>query len=123
MEILFMAFIIFKYAATAFIIVLVSEIAKRTGKIGALISSLPIVTILVMIWLFAENQSNKKIAEYAYYTFWYVLPTLPMFIILPIMLNKGISFWFSLLTCILTTFVCFVITAYVGKIFGVNLVP
>jgi hypothetical protein len=118
-----MTFIIFKYAATAFIIVLVSEIAKRTGKIGALISSLPIVTILVMMWMFIENQDNKKIAEYAYYTLWYVIPTLPMFGIMPFMLNKGFNFWFSLIICILITFVCFVITACIGKIFGIDLIP
>jgi hypothetical protein len=118
-----MTLIIFKYATTAFIIVLVSEIAKRSGKIGALISSLPTVTILVMIWMFIENQENKKIADYAYYTLWYVLPSLPMFGVMPFMLNRGFSFWFSLIICILVTFICFIITAYVGKIFGVDLIP
>ena len=82
----FMTFIIYKYLITAFIIVFVSEIAKRSDKLGALISSLPLVTILIMIWLYIENQSIEKIANHAYYTFWYVIPTLPMFLIIPYLL-------------------------------------
>lgn len=118
-----MGILIFKYATTAFIIVIVSEIAKRSGKIGAIISSLPIVTILVMIWMFLEKQENKKIAEYAFYTFWYVLPTLPMFLIMPYMLNKGYNFWLTLIACILITATSFIITALICKKCGINLLP
>ena len=115
--------LIVKYATTAFIIVLVSEIAKRTDKLGALIASLPLVTIMVMIWLYIENQGTEKIANHAYYTLWYVIPTLPMFYALPIMLRKGMNFWLTLLISVLITFVCFALTAVVGKKFGVELMP
>ena len=64
-----MAFLIMKYFTTAFVIVLVSEVAKRSDKLGALISSLPFVTIMVMIWLYIEKQGNNKIANHAFYTF------------------------------------------------------
>lgn len=60
-----MIFLITKDAITAFIIVLVSEFAKRSDKLGALISSLPVVTIAVMIWLYIEKQRNVKIANHA----------------------------------------------------------
>ena len=117
-----MPFIILKYLITAFIIVLVSEIAKRSDKVGALISSLPLVTILVLIWLYLENQSIEKIANHAFYTFWYVIPTLPMFLIIPYLLNKGYNFTMSLSISILITFFCFIVTAYIAKLFGINLI-
>ena len=118
-----MALLIAKYAVTAFVIVLVSEIAKRTDKLGALIAALPFVTIMVMIWLYLENQGTEKIANHAYYTFWYVIPTLPMFITMPIMLRKGMNFWLTLVISIAMTCACFALTIIVGKKFGVDLIP
>lgn len=118
-----MSYLITKYALTALIIVLVSEVAKRADRLGALIASLPLVTVLAMIWLYVEKQSSEKIANHAYYTFWYVLPTLPMFLLMPWMLRKGFGFWWSLSGGILLTFACFVLFAWLGKRFGVNLMP
>ena len=118
-----MATLIAKYALTAFIIVLVSEVAKRTDKVGALIASLPFVTIMVMIWLYVENQGTEKIANHAYYTFWYVIPTMPMFIAMPVMLRKGVNFWLTLVLSIGITLVCFVLTALIVKKFGIDLIP
>src|SRR3989338_2375431 len=115
--------LITKYAVTAFMIVLVSEVAKRTDRLGALIASLPLVTILVMVWLHLEKQGNQKIGNHAYYTFWYVLPTLPMFLVMPWLMAKGVNFWVSLGICALVTFGCFVLTALVTRRFGVNLLP
>jgi len=118
-----MLMLVIKYAVTALLIVLVSEVAKRSDKFGALISSLPIVTILVMIWLHAERQGSRKIGNHAYYTFWYVLPTLPMFLVMPWLMTKGMNFWLALGLCALVTMVSFVVTALLAKRFGVNLIP
>ncbi len=118
-----MTWLIGKYAITAFIIVLVSEVAKRSDKLGALISSLPFVTILAMIWLYLEKQGTAKIGNHAYYTFWYVLPTLPMFLVMPWLLQKGVNFWLSLGICALVTFACFVLAAMIARRFGVSLIP
>ena len=112
-----------KYALTAFVIVLVSEIAKRSDKLGALISSLPFVTILVMVWLYLEKQGKEKIANHAYYTFWYVIPTLPMFLLMPWLMGKGLNFWASLAICALATFGCFILTVVIARRFGVDLIP
>lgn len=116
-----MGLLITKYAVTAFVIVIVSEVAKRSDKLGALISSLPFVTIMVMIWLYIEKQGSQKIASHAYYTFWYVLPTLPMFWVMPRLLAKGMHFWAALGICIGITFLCFIFAAVAAKRFGVNL--
>ncbi|HJO93248.1 MAG TPA: DUF3147 family protein [Victivallales bacterium] len=84
---------------------------------------MPIVTIMVMIWLCFENQSSEKIATYAFYTFWYVMPTIPMFLLLPYLLSKGINFWLTLLFSLIVTIIFFIITAWISKKFGVNLIP
>lgn len=83
-----MPFLIFKYVITAAIIVVASEIAKRSDKIGALIISLPLMTLMTLVWLFVEKQADSKIANHAWYTFWYVIPTLPMFLVFPWLLQR-----------------------------------
>ena len=118
-----MTLLVIKYALTSFVIVLVSELAKRSDRVGALISSLPFVTVLVMIWLHVEKQGSQKIGNHAYYTFWYVLPTLPMFLVMPWLMAKGINFRVSLALCVLVTFICFILTALVARRFGVQLFP
>ncbi|AFM14080.1 DUF3147 family protein [Turneriella parva] len=115
-----MSFILFKYAVTAGFIVLASEIAKRSDKFGALILALPLMTILTLFWLSAENQSEEKIANHAYYTFWYVIPTLPLFLLFPILLR---SFGFSLAMVLFTigTVLSFVICSMIFRKFGIDL--
>ena len=101
-----MAWIITKYFLTAAVVVLVSELAKRSDKLGGFVAALPLVTILALIWLYVENQPQQKIANHAWYTFWYVVPTLPMFLAFPVLLPR-IGFWPTLLACVLITVVCF----------------
>jgi hypothetical protein len=110
-----------KYLITAAVVVLVSEVAKRSDRAGAIIASLPLVTVLTLIWLHVERQPTGKIANHAYYTFWYVLPTLPMFLLFPWLMGR-IGFWPSLLASAIVTAVCFVALALVMKRFGVGLI-
>ena len=98
-----MGWLITKYLVTAAVVVLVSEAAKRSDRLGGLLGALPMVTLLALIWLYVEHQPQQKIANHAWYTFWYVLPTLPMFLIFPAMLRHGVGFWPALLVgCVLT---------------------
>ncbi len=115
-----MAWIISKYFITAAVVVIVSELAKRSDKLGALIAALPLVTVLTLIWLYVENQPVEKIANHAWYTFWYVVPTLPMFLIFPTLLPKY-GFWLTLLACILITMISFGVFAYIMRHFGIDL--
>ncbi|MCX6876722.1 MAG: DUF3147 family protein [Verrucomicrobia bacterium] len=118
-----MLMLVIKYAVTAAVVVLVSEVAKRSDKVGALVASLPFVTIMVMIWLHVEKQGSQKIGSHAYYTFWYVLPTLPMFLVMPWLMSKGLNFWLALAICAAVTMVSFAVTALLAKRLGVNLMP
>jgi hypothetical protein len=85
------------------IIAIVSEVAKRNPAIGALILSLPLISILAFIWLWRDTGDTDGIASLAQSTFWFVLPTLPMFLVLPALLRGGMGFWPALgLSCLLT---------------------
>ena len=115
-----MTYLIIKYFITAAVVVLVSEFAKSSDKLGGLIAALPLVTVLTLIWLFVEKQPTTKIANHAYYTFWYVIPTLPMFLLFPSLLPK-FGFWPTLISCIVMTLVIFYVYAVVLKNFGIDL--
>ncbi|PPC97266.1 MAG: hypothetical protein CTY35_07565 [Methylotenera sp.] len=115
-----MSWIITKYLLTAGVVVIVSELAKRSDKLGGFIAALPLVTILALIWLYIEQQPQEKIANHAWYTFWYVIPTLPMFLVFPILLPK-LGFWLSLLACIVITITCFGFFTVLVRRFGIDL--
>jgi len=115
-----MAWLITKYLVTAAVVVLVSEAAKRSDRLGGLLGALPMVTILALIWLYLEHQSSQKIANHAWYTFWYVLPTLPMFLVFPALLPR-LGFWFTLLACAAITVACFGLFALAVRRFGIEL--
>ena len=111
---------IIKYIVTAAAVVLVSEFAKASDKLGGLVAALPLITVLTLIWLYIEKQPTTKIANHAYYTFWYVIPTLPMFLLFPYLLPK-FGFWPTLLSCIVMTLIIFYIYAIVLKNLGIDL--
>ncbi len=115
-----MLYLISKYLITAGMVVLISELAKKSDRLGALVASLPLVTILTLIWLFVEGQSDTKISNHAYYTFWYVIPTLPMFILFPYFMSR-FGFVLTLIISIVLTIVTFVLFAAVVKRFGIEL--
>lgn len=115
-----MTWLIIKYLLTSAIVVGVSEFAKRSDRVGALIAALPLVTVLALIWLHVENQPQAKIANHAWYTFWYVVPTLPMFLAFPALLGR-IGFWPTLIASVVLTIVCFTVFALVVRRFGIEL--
>lgn len=115
-----MVWIITKYLLTAAVVVLVSEVAKRSDRLGGLIAALPLVTVSALIWLHIENQPQQKIANLSWYTFWYVLPTLPMFLTFPLLLPR-LGFWPALLSSIFITIICFSLFAFIVRRFGIDL--
>jgi len=115
-----MAWLIAKYLTTAAVVVLVSELAKRSDKLGAFVAALPLVTLLALIWLHLERQPETKIANHAWYTFWYVAPTLPMFLAFPFLLPR-LGFWPTLLVSVVITVVCFGLFAFTVRRFGIEL--
>lgn len=108
-----------KLLFSAGIIVVVSEIAKVNAGLGALIKSLPLISILAILWLYLETKDTVKIAELSTGTFWLVLPTLPMFLVLPALLKSGMGFYASLGISILTMLACYAIAVPLLARFGI----
>jgi hypothetical protein len=116
-----MAFAVFKALLSGFIILAVSEIAKRNPAFGALVASLPLISILAIIWLWNDTGDVERIASHSEATFWYVLPSLPMFLAFPLMLRQGFGFWVALLAAITLTIALYLTTVWVAARFGVRL--
>ena len=94
---------IVRAALSGIIIALIALIARRNAAAGALVASLPLVSILGMIWLWRDTADPQRMAAHAEGTFWYVLPSLPMFLLIPVLLRRGMAFWPALaLGCALT---------------------
>lgn len=115
-----MTWIITKYLLTAGMVVFISEVAKRSDKLGGFVAALPLMTLLTLTWLYIENQPEEKIANHAYYTFWYVIPTLPMFLLFPYLLPR-LGFWMTMGASIIVTLICFGLFALLMKGFGIQL--
>lgn len=115
-----MNYLLFKYLITAGLIVAISEIAKRSDKIGALLTALPLVSVLTLIWLHIEKQPSEKIGSYAFYTFWYVLPTLPMFLVFPA-LQARLGFWWALTASCALTALLLLLVALIVRRFTIEL--
>ncbi len=115
-----MTWIVTKYAITAFLVVVISEVAKMSDRLGGLIAALPLVTVLTLVWLWAEGQGDAKIANHAWYTFWYVVPTLPMFLVFPWLLPR-IGFWMTMGASVAVTLASFAIFAVIVRRFGIAL--
>src|SRR5450631_1945156 len=116
-----MLYFILKCALSGIIVAVVSEVAKRSPAFAALIVSLPLVSLLGIIWLWRDTADTALIASHAESTFWYVLPSLPMFLVLPALLRAGIGFWPSMgVSCVLTIILYFATVWALAK-FGINL--
>lgn len=98
-----MAYLLIKAALSGIIIAIVSEVARRAPGFGALIASLPLISVLGMIWLWRDTEDVARMADHAFATFWFVVPSLPMFLVIPLLLNRGMGFWPALaIGCVLT---------------------
>jgi hypothetical protein len=91
-----MWYLAFKAALSGVIIAIVSQVAKRYPGFGALIASLPLVSVLGMIWLWRDKPDVPNMAAHVEATLWFVLPSLPMFLLIPWMLRNGVAFWLAL---------------------------
>jgi hypothetical protein len=116
-----MLYLAIKAIVSGILIAAISEIAKRSPGFGALVASLPLVSVLGMIWLWRDTHDAERMAAHAGATFWYVLPSLPMFLLIPVLLRHGWPFWAALAAgCGLTIGLYLLMTA-IGPRFGLRL--
>lgn len=90
-----MLYLFIKAAISGAIVAAASEVARRWPGVGGLIVSLPLVSLLAMVWLWRDTGDSARVAELAHSTFWFFLPSMPLFLVLPAMLRSGVSFWLA----------------------------
>lgn len=116
-----MIYSVIKVIITSLIIVAISEISKRSSFIGALLASLPLVSVLAMVWLYIDTKDVEKVSDLAGSIFWLVIPSLAFFISLPLLLKKGLDFYLSMGVSMLITAGCYFLLIKILFRFGIQL--
>ena len=116
-----MLYLLIKAGLSGIIVAIVSEVARRYPGWGGMIASLPLVSVLGMIWLWRDTKDPVRMAAHAEATFWFVLPSLPMFLLIPWMLRSGMGFWASLAIGCVLTILLYLLMTWAGPRFGLRL--
>ena len=116
-----MAYYLVKIAITTILIVAISEIAKRSTLIGAILASIPLVSVLAMTWLYVDTKDIAKVSALSISVFWLVLPSLALFVTLPLLLKSGFNFYLGISISIVVTAACYFLMVSVLNHFGVKL--
>ena len=116
-----MLYLALKALISGILIAIASTVAKRYPGFGALVASLPLVSVLGMIWLWSEKPDADNMAAHAGATFWYVLPSLPMFLLIPGLLRHGVSFWLALASGCALTIILYGLMTWLAPRFGLQL--
>lgn len=116
-----MLYLVVKALLSGVIIALVSEIAKRSPGFAALVASLPLVSVLGMIWLWRDTSDPTRMAAHSGATFWYVLPSLPMFLLIPLLLKRGVAFYPALAAGCLLTVALYLAMVWIAPKVGLTL--
>jgi hypothetical protein len=116
-----MWYYICKVVVSALIIVAISEVAKRNSGFAALVASLPLTSLLAIIWLRFEGAELTQIAGLSQQIFWLVLPSLVLFLLLPLLLRYGMTFWLSLGLASAATVACYFLMILLLRRFGVSI--
>jgi hypothetical protein len=114
-------FLAIKALISGVLIAIASTLAKRYPGFGALIASLPLVSVMGMMWLWWEKPDAANMAAHASATFWYVLPSLPMFLLIPALLRHDVPFWASLAIGCALTIALYAAMTMIGPRFGLRL--
>ena len=115
-----MTYYIIKLSVTVILIILISEIARRNTLIGGILASVPLISVIAMIWLYIDTRDTNKIIALSNNIFWLVIPSLALFISLPLLLRKELNFFASLGIAILVTIFCYYIMIILLGRFGIK---
>lgn len=116
-----MTFYFAKIVITTTLIVLISEIAKRSTMTGAVLASIPLVSVLAMFWIYVETKDASRVSTLAVSVFWLILPSLVLFVTLPLLLKNGFNFYLSISISIGVTIICYFLMIAVLHYFGIQL--
>jgi uncharacterized membrane protein (GlpM family) len=113
--------LIVKIVITTALVVLISEVQRRSNFVAALIMSLPVVSILTMTWVFLDKKDPSAVAKLSTSTLWLVLPSLVLFIVLPIMLRRNVGFALSMTVACAATIASYFVMVFALARAGVKL--
>ena len=116
-----MIYYLTKIVITTLLIVVISEIAKRSSFFGALLASIPLVSVLAMLWLYIDTKDVMKVSAFSTSVFWLVLPSLALFVTLPILLKQGVNFYLSISISVGFTVLCYWLMVTILNHYGVEL--
>ncbi len=116
-----MTYLLIKAAISGILIALASEVARRYAGFGALIASLPLVSVLGMIWLWRDSHDPIRLADHAQATLWFIAPSIPMFLLIPALLRAGFGFWLALGLGCLLTIVLYLLMVWAAARMGIKL--
>ena len=116
-----MKYILLKLIISSGIIIIVSEISKKSSFIGGLVASIPLISVLSMIWLYIDSRDIEKIKNLSISIFWMVIPSLVLFLSIPILINIGFNFWHSILIGIILTIAFYLLTILLLSHYGIEL--
>ena len=115
-----MLYLLVKAAISGLLIALISEIARRSPGWGGLLASLPLTSLIAMIWLWRDTGDEQRIADLSLGAFWFVLPSLPLFLIVPWLLRAGWGFWPSVLAACAVTIALYAAMFALGSRLGMR---
>ena len=116
-----MLYLVIKAAISGVIVALVSEIARRYPGWGGLVASLPLTSLLAMIWLWRDTDDSLRVAELSSSTFWFILPSLPLFVVLPMLLRSGMAFWAAMAIVVAGTLALYALMFWAGPRLGLKI--
>jgi hypothetical protein len=116
-----MLYLIIKAALSGVIVAAVSEIARRYPGWGGLVASLPLTSLLAMIWLYRDTGDAEKVAELSIGAFWFFLPSIPLFLILPALLRANVGFWLSMAIGVAATLALYALWFWAAPRMGIRL--
>lgn len=116
-----MTYYLTKIAVTTTLIIVVSELSKRNSFMGAIFASIPLISVCAMFWLYSETKDTAMVSSLANSIFWMVLPSLALFITLPLLLKTGLNFYPSITIAIVVTIGCYLIMVATLNFYGVKL--
>lgn len=116
-----MLYLVIKAAISGVIVALVSEIARRHPGWGGLVASLPLTSLLAMVWLWRDSGDSLKVAELAQSTLWFIIPSLPLFVVLPMLLRSGMAFWAAMAIVVAGTLALYALMFWAGPRLGLKI--
>jgi hypothetical protein len=114
-------YLIIKAGLSGIIVAAVSEVARRYPGWGGLLASLPLTSLLAMIWLWRDAHDAEKVAVLAGSVFWFIIPSLPLFLAVPAMLRSGLGFWLTMAIAVAATLALYALMFWAAPKVGIKL--